>query len=578
MAEHLPEDYAARARSALKSGNYLYSYDILAQAQLAGGQITRELQYLMILALANAGSTRHALEQYRKLDLQADELNEDWLALEGRLLKDLAIQNLPHSQALFLSSAAAYRHSHERTGGYFSGINAATMFALGGEREHSRTLAREVMSMVGAISPRDDRDHFYLLATEAEAALLLADFKRCEECLRAADRLLPDDLNSRSRTRSQLKLLCRQLGIDGKPYRLLRMPPVVYVEPDTHGTQRPPRGALLSQVDNTAPLMFMALLEPAQLVEAEHCLEHGARLYAIIPGARADEIGRWHRSYGGAWAGRLARCLEQAHEVSVARGFLDGETDFCLSYIADMSLGLSRLTAKRLGGEWTAVKSSDGKLLASADFGLEGEAQSPGQHRSLAPLALPPNRRYVGLIFADFLGFQRLGDAELPRFSSDVMGAAAKLLARHRERILFRHTWGDAIHIVTDDAQTAAEIVTELNDFIAAPLRSSGGQLAELEIRLAAHYAPVFVGHDPIEETLTYYGTQLSCTARIEPVTPPGMVYVTEAFAARLALEAPQHFALDYAGEVELAKRYGKYRLFSLRKKRRAPIKNEGES
>ncbi len=43
------------------------------------------------------------------------------------------------------------------------------------------------------------------------------------------------------------------------------------------------------------------------------------------------------------------------------------------------------------------------------------------------------------------------------------------------------------------------------------------------------------------------------------------MIFVTEAFAARLALEAPARFVAEYAGEIELAKRYGQYRLFSLR-------------
>jgi hypothetical protein len=44
------------------------------------------------------------------------------------------------------------------------------------------------------------------------------------------------------------------------------------------------------------------------------------------------------------------------------------------------------------------------------------------------------------------------------------------------------------------------------------------------------------------------------------------MIYVTEAFAARVALEAPTHFMLDYAGEVDLAKQFGTYRLYSLRR------------
>lgn len=563
------DDLMRLAQAALKSGNYLHSYDLLAQAQQLGNT-QRELQYLMILALANAGSTRHALEQYRKLDLQAEELNEDWLALEGRLLKDLAIQGLPESRHLFLDAAAAYQHSHQRTGGYFSAVNAASMYALGGQRERSRILASEVLTMIGAIAPRDSRDHFYLLATEAEAALLLGDLKRCEECLRAANKLLVDDLNSRSRTRSQLKLVCRLLDIPDKPYHLLVMPPVIYIDADVQDRQHSIGSSLVNKSDEQSPLIFLGLLEPAQLIDAEYCVERGARLFVVIAGSRSDEIGRWHRNYGSAWAGRFARCLEQAHEVSIARGFLDGEDEFRLNYIANMSLGLSRLTAKRLGGDWHAVKSSDGKSLASADFGFGGNAGQVNLYSHAHTLVKPAeNRRYVGLIFADFLGFQRLGDSELPRFSAEVMGAAAKLLMRYQDKILFRHTWGDAIHVVTEDAATAAEIVSEMNDCISAPLHNTGGTLAELEIRLAAHYAPVFIGRDPIEETLTYYGTQLSCTARIEPVTPPGMVYVTEAFAARLALEAPENFALDYAGEVELAKRYGKYRLFSLRKNKR---------
>ncbi len=130
--------------------------------------------------------------------------------------------------------------------------------------------------------------------------------------------------------------------------------------------------------------------------------------------------------------------------------------------------------------------------------------------------------------------------------------------------MLFRHTWGDAINVVTEDAATAAEIAIAVQACIEDVRRQESGMLAEIELRLAAHFAPAFGGHDPVEKVDNYYGSQLSFTARIEPVTPPGMIFVTEAFAARLALEAPERFAAEYAGEVELAKRFGKYRLFSL--------------
>ncbi len=40
---------------------------------------------------------------------------------------------------------------------------------------------------------------------------------------------------------------------------------------------------------------------------------------------------------------------------------------------------------------------------------------------------------------------------------------------------------------------------------------------------------------------------------------------LTEALAGRLAVERPQEYALEYAGELELAKHFGRFRLYSLR-------------
>jgi class 3 adenylate cyclase len=146
------------------------------------------------------------------------------------------------------------------------------------------------------------------------------------------------------------------------------------------------------------------------------------------------------------------------------------------------------------------------------------------------------------------------------------MAPIAESLRRYGERILFRHTWGDALHLVTEDALTTAEVALAIRARIDEVRRRERGALKEIDLRLAAHHAPVTSGYDPIEDTPMYCGSQIAFAARVEPVTPPGMVFVTEAFAARLALEGAARFALEYAGEIELAKRYGRYRLFSLRR------------
>ena len=54
----------------------------------------------------------------------------------------------------------------------------------------------------------------------------------------------------------------------------------------------------------------------------------------------------------------------------------------------------------------------------------------------------------------------------------------------------------------------------------------------------------------------------MSRTARIEPVTPPGAVYVTEPFAAALVLAGSDRFTCDYVGHMPLAKDYGRLRMY----------------
>jgi len=63
---------------------------------------------------------------------------------------------------------------------------------------------------------------------------------------------------------------------------------------------------------------------------------------------------------------------------------------------------------------------------------------------------------------------------------------------------------------------------------------------------------------------MAFMGSHVSRTARIEPVTPEGMVYVTDAFAAALAATRQPRFICNYMGVVPAAKNYGSMRMFAL--------------
>jgi hypothetical protein len=58
----------------------------------------------------------------------------------------------------------------------------------------------------------------------------------------------------------------------------------------------------------------------------------------------------------------------------------------------------------------------------------------------------------------------------------------------------------------------------------------------------------------------------------MEPRTPPGLVYVSEEFAAHLTLEAPSRYRCEYAGEQELAKGYGPLRMYHLARRPAAAV------
>jgi class 3 adenylate cyclase len=70
---------------------------------------------------------------------------------------------------------------------------------------------------------------------------------------------------------------------------------------------------------------------------------------------------------------------------------------------------------------------------------------------------------------------------------------------------------------------------------------------------------------DQIIDKDNYIGTHVNRAARIEPVTPPGRIYASDAFAALATLEAPQQFRFDYVGKIPLAKDFGEFPMYELR-------------
>jgi class 3 adenylate cyclase len=168
------------------------------------------------------------------------------------------------------------------------------------------------------------------------------------------------------------------------------------------------------------------------------------------------------------------------------------------------------------------------------------------------------------LLFADIEGFSALTEDRVPDFFEQVMSRLAVVIDRHGDRVHSRNTWGDAIHLVLDTATDAAHLALEIQAELQATRDALGWP--SLSARIGGHVGPVFHGFDHVTGTDAFYGTHVTRAARIEPRTPPGEVYVTESFAALVALDGATSARLEYVGHVPTAKDYGSFPMYVLRR------------
>ena len=159
----------------LAHGDALNAFDSAASARRAGIDSLR-LRYLLVRSLAASGDSMGAMHLYEQLELGASD-DVDSLALAGRIWKDAAFDREGSERARLLQrAAAAYDHAWRISGASFPAINAASIFALLGDRERAAALAEPIAANGAA-------DNYWDRATLIEALLLL---NRGEEALRQA--------------------------------------------------------------------------------------------------------------------------------------------------------------------------------------------------------------------------------------------------------------------------------------------------------------------------------------------------------------------------------------------------------
>jgi tetratricopeptide (TPR) repeat protein len=603
----LPEDgrrsadaWLEAVRDQERRGELLGAFD-LAEQGLAEHPDDLRLKHRAVLALARAGATEEASKRFALYGLDKVQ-EEDVAALRARIAKDRALSNEGHAQRSGAARAAAlYAQVFARTGGYYPAINAATLWLVAGDINQSRELASRVL----AILARNREESYYAAATKAEAELLLGHAEAAHQALEQAAALHERDYGALATTRRQLRLICEILGIDAVLLSPLAGPGVVHFcghrISAAGDTGRFPadaetsvgRGIARALDEHPAGYAFGALAGGADILWAEALLARGCELHVVLPFREPEFVDVSVAPCGEGWVERFHRCLAAASDIRYGSEDTHEPDDVLFSYGGELAMGLALLRARYLDAEVRQLAVWDGQpadgsagtaidvatwgaggwptTVVTPDGEITAGVGAPSVTQSPAGAAKIGGRERVvrAMLFGDFARFSALNDEQAVAFADSVLGAVADVVHQHREQVRFRNTWGDGLTVTLTGAVPAAAFALDLHEAITAIDLEKEGLPGHLALRLGGHVGPVFPVYDPVLEADVFTGSHVTRTARIEPVTPPGEVYVTDAFAAALVLAGENELTCDYVGHMAAAKGYGKLRMHRLRRTRR---------
>jgi len=560
------------------------------------------LLHLGALAHARAGAPveAHALIDRALALSPPPALVVELRSLRGRLGKDRLHRAHDGADLLRLARGArdeylaAYAIAHTP----YPGVNAATLSALAGERERAAALAEQVLADLARLpSPRSTWD----LATEAEAELVAGRVERARAGYEAAAAAARGDAGALATMRRQLRLLTRAMPDAGELLACVPAPDVVAIT--GHRIDEPGRSrarfpaSLVPAVDAAVrervarwrtPIVFASAASGADLIALDAALDAGAEVNVVLPFDRDEFVRTSVAPAGAEWTARYERVIARASRVIAAVDGPYGGDDALFSHAARLVEGLAILRARALetrpamlavvdpdasGAEGGARESverwtrSVGPPDAIDLRRVRGDASHAPDDTRSPPRATPGpdaalRRTLKTLLFADVVGYGKLGDQLVPRVQARLWAIVADVLARMRTPPRFANTWGDGLYVVVDAPADGAELALGLAEAMGDGAWTGCGIEGVGAMRVALHAGPVFSGIDPIVGRENFVGASVTRAARIEPITPPGAVYATEAFAATLAAEGGDAYDLEYVGKLGLAKGYGEARLY----------------
>ena len=471
----------------------------------------RKLQHAAVLALARAGSTRFAEQEYRRFGLHKVTDNEDVMALGARLAKDRFLQAIgrdPVSHARL--SAQLYDNAFAATGGYYSGINAATMALMAGAtHDIAAQKAKALREHLPKTKTLSSGDLYFIEATRAEAYLLEGDLMRAHRSLRIAIQHDPLNYTAHASTLRQFRMISEQLGQNAEWLKDFNPPKATHFCGHIFGTE--PAQPALSEDDvqqlreDMSDLIqkhdigfgYGALAAGSDILFAEALLAEGAELHVILPVDIERFVAVSVAPYGADMKTRFERCMSRAKSVQIVTPHAPWPDAGANTLAARVAMGKAVVRARHLSTHAVQCAVSDGLEGQSGTAQHVQDWKASKRETHLIHYAQPRDTNSV--------------------FTTGFSQTSLSMRGDTKSQIAFT----DAVKA----ANAALDDVWEVGpDLTVALVAGLGSQCETLKARLAALQAHAL----------------------------PGTVLADDTCAHLLALDADEQFDVKYQGQVDL--------------------------
>gem|GEM_PF-6637233 len=493
-----------------------------------------------VLATARGGAMAEALALIDKLGLKHDYSDEELGCLRPRILRDMAFttndENL--KKQYLVDSAEEYAKVFEKCRTHYSGINAAHGYAFLNDSDRAKGIASVVGDITQAqLEPLDeDEDSYWMRTTVAECKLLQGDLAKSAHLFQAACSAEDVTPGKKAATRLQLRRVAPHVDInDDWIDRSVPQKGTLFFSGPLAGKSVGETDELIDIVSDDVKQYLQknpvgwacgALASGCDIAIAEVLLEAGVSLNVYLPLAPNDFMKSSVAAFGDQWRQRFTDCMRAASSIEWnRRASIAAGATYRLGALVAMGKAIRHADElqSQAKGFFAAQKNRNGdKSLSIANMEVWDARGLPyAETRGVWPKKdANGNEEKLALYYA--LVLQTTEGAKPPADIIEDAGSSIAMPAVDCTVLLYENQ---------DDAYRAAIAVMDAKD----------GD--KIRIWLDTGVFNKESGKNTLQDAADNL-----ITASCRPLSDPGKIYASEAFACIAATGlAPEH-RFEYVG------------------------------